>query len=103
MSIRIFENPYLMNALKPSVEDVSFVDADEDLVQNSKILMLALQKRLDLYLSGRVDVWRHHHWIVYFIRDNLAPMSDAMCLVGHSADRLESYSISECILVLPKE
>ena len=38
-----------------------------------------------------------------FVRDNFALMAAAMCLVGHIADRLDTYAMYERLLVLPKE
>ena len=65
--------------------------------------MKAVQQRLDFHISDRVDRRQWYHWTLDFVRDNFAPKSAAMCLVGHIADDPDAYVTHERLLVLLKE
>lgn len=97
---------YLLNrvwveTLKATVEGVTIGDVSESMVCKAKLLVSALQQRLDLHIRGRVDNKRQHHWTLEFIRDNLPSMAAVKCLSGHIAEHLESYNIEEGLLVPP--
>ena len=85
------------------VKGIGFLFVDDKMIEQSKLLMNALQQRLEFHISGRVDKRRWYHWTLDFVRDNFAPMAATICLVGHIADDLDTYAMYERLLVLPKE
>ena len=90
-----------LKALKGTVKGVRLVEVTERRVHESDILAKVLEQRLDLHISARVHPSKHHHWTMYFVRDNLAPMAAAMMLTGHVLGHLETNNISEKLLDLP--
>ena len=84
-----------VKALKATVKGVRFVEVHERHVHESDTLGKALEQRLDLHLSARVHASKYHHWTVYFVRDNLAPMAAAMVLTGHMMGHIETHNISK--------
>ena len=97
---------YLLNSawvesLKATAKGVSVGDVNQSMVAKAKLLMPALQQRLNLHIRERVDVRRQHHWLLEFIWDNLPSMAAVKCVSGHITEHLESYSIDECLLVPP--
>ena len=72
-------------------------------VVKAKWLMLAMQERLELHISGRVENSRLHHYTLDFIWENLAAMATVKCIVGHVVDDYEFYKIYDCLLIPPKE
>ena len=97
------QNGAWISALKATVKVVGFVAVDETMVEKAKCLLLALHQRLDIHISDRVDDRGRHHWTLDFLRDNIASIVAAKCLIGHIADHLESYRVHECLLVMTKE
>lgn len=87
--------------LKSIVKGVDSVVIDDAMLSKADALALALDQRLDLHIHDRVDELRVDHWTLHFTRDNLPPMSAAMCLVGHIVDDIRLYKITECLLHLP--
>ena len=91
-----------VGVLKSVVKGVEAVPIDEALLSKADALALALDQRLDLHIaSDRVDDSRRNHWTMRFTRDNIPPMSAAMCIVGHVVEDIPLYRIDECLLCLP--
>jgi len=97
------QNQTWVKSLASVIKGVEFMSVEADMMEKSKLLMSALQQRLEFHVSGRVDKRRWYHWTLDFVRDNFAPMAAAMCLVGHIADDLDTYAMYERLLLLPKE
>jgi len=92
-----------VDTFKATVKGVGFGNVNESMIDKSKWLVLAMRERFELHVAQRVDRSRLHHYTLDFIRDNLASMSAAKCLVGHIVDNHEFYNIDDCLLVLPTE
>ena len=82
-----------VDTLKATAKGVGFGNVDESMIDKAKWLVLAMRERLELHVVNRVDHSRHHHYTLDFIRDNLASMAAAKCLVGHIVDDREFYKI----------
>ena len=92
-----------VDTFRATVKGVGFRNVDNSMVVKAKWLMLAMQERLELHIAGRVDKSRLHHYTLDFIRDNIAAMAAAKCIVGHIVDDYEFYRIDDCLLIPPKE
>ena len=91
--------------LKSTVKGVSFRAFETSMIDEAKLLVLAMLQRLDLHIADpdRVDIRRHHHYTLDFVRDNVPAMAVILCLSGQVVDHLASFRIDECLLVHPKE
>jgi hypothetical protein len=91
--------------LKSTVKGVSFRAFETSMIDEAKLLVLAMLQRLDLHIADpdRVDIRRHHHYTLDFVRDNVPAMAAILCLSGQVVDHLASFRIDECLLVHPKE
>ena len=85
------------------MKGVESVPVDGELLSKADELVLALEQRLNCHIGDRVHPSRQKHWTMDFTRDNLPPMSAAMCLVGHVVGDLDTYSIEDCLLRLPMD
>ena len=77
------------------MKGVGFRNVNDSMVVKAKWLMLAMQERLELHIAGRVENLRLRHYTLDFIRDNLAAMAAAKCIVGHVVNDYEFYKIDD--------
>ena len=94
-----------VETLKSTVKGVSFGAAENSMIDEAKLLALAMYQRLDLRIADPdcVNVRRHHHYTLDFFRDNIPAMATVLCLSGQVVDHLKLFRIDECLLVRPKE
>ena len=88
-------------AFRSSVKGVKYAEIDSAMLERADKLLDILELRLRNHIAHRVDESRYNHFTLSFVRDNLPPMSAAMCLAGHVVDDLDAYGLEECLLKLP--
>ena len=88
-------------AFRSSVKGVKYAEIDSTMLERADKLLDILELRLRNHIAHRVDESRYNHFTLSFVRDNLPPMSAAMCLAGHVVDDLDAYGLEECLLKLP--
>jgi len=92
-----------VETLKASVRGVRVGEVNEGVVIKAKTLVPMMEQRLEHHIDARVDIRRKYHYSLDFIRDNLASVAAAKCLVGHIVNDLQSFTTNECLLGHPNE
>lgn len=97
------QNLTWVETLKATVKGVQFGNVDDVMIQQAMKLLPAMQQRLLLCIDDYVDLSKHHHHTLDFVRDNLPAMAAIRCLIGQTVDRLEMFGVDESLLRYPKE
>ncbi|KAL7536826.1 LOW QUALITY PROTEIN: hypothetical protein ACHAXR_007426 [Thalassiosira sp. AJA248-18] len=96
-------NPQWVDSVKSVIRGVDAVLITEEMMLKANKLALALEPRLTLHISDRVDPSRQNHWTLRFTHDNIPPMAAAMCLFGHVVDDIDMHRLDERLLNLPMQ
>ena len=88
---------------KSSVKGLRNIVVDSAMLKRADKLLDIFEARMRNHVAKKVDESKYDHFTLPFVRDNLSPMSAAVCIAGHVVDDLDAYDLSECILKMPDE
>ena len=92
-----------VSTFRSSVKGFTGVMIDGAMLEQADKLLDIFEARMRNHVANKVDTSKYDHFTLSFIRDNLPPMSAAVCIAGHAVDDLDAYDLSECILKMPAD
>ena len=90
------QNSTWVETLKATVKGVRFGNVDDDMIERSKKLLPAMQRRLHFHIEEFVHPTKYEHWTLDFVRDDLPAMAAIKCPIDQAVDRLEMFGVISC-------